>query len=104
MEARTMDTTKNWEALGMAIVEKAIKDYERGKKLLKKEIKGSKGYIRGLRYVESATNFFNSQWFMMLANCDGPTLQRRLDMNLEKYGKCMPFIKKEKEDSEESPE
>ena len=94
MDARAMNASKSWENLATAIVKQAIMDYENGLKVIKKKKEeGSKQYVEGLRILNSSILFFKSQWFEVLANCDGMTLKRKLDENFQQYGKCTPFIK-----------
>lgn len=96
--SNTIDTTKNYELLALAIVKNAIRDYERGMDLMNRRIIGCSGYIEGQKLVDDVRRFFYSDWFTALAKSDGPAVLKQIEENYKKYGKCMPFQKKDDEE------
>ena len=96
-----VDTTKNYELLAAAIIRNAVKDYERGRKLTKRRIIGCSKWVEGQELIDDVKRFFHSQWFVQLSKCDGPAMFKQIEENYDKYGKCMPFQKKDDEDTGE---
>lgn len=88
-----VDRTENYELLGAAVVKRAIKDYEKGRKLIKKNSKS----ILGNFMIDDVKRFFYSDWFNVFAKSSGPTLFEQIQKNFDDYKKCLPFTKDEDE-------
>lgn len=89
--SNAMDVQKNYAALSVAVVERAILDYELGRGLMgrTKNQKSTK-YFEGQRLVNEATEFFKSKRFSLFADCNGEALLKKIEKNYDTYGKCMP--------------
>lgn len=86
----------SYAELAAAIIRQAIKDYEKGKDIIR--IYGtsekSNKYQEAKRNIDSVIRFFHSQWFAYLSqNMNGDRLLKKLDENYEKYGQCIPYEK-----------
>lgn len=75
-----------YNALCVAIIERAIQDYEIGLNLTKKNRVRNPENIRFIKEVET---FFKSEWFRALAKSDGEAILKAIKMNYEKYGGCL---------------
>ena len=64
----------NWEALANAIVLKAVDDYRKARRRVRR-FPGQKGSQERIREVEL---FFRSRWFLMLTDMDGKTILENL--------------------------
>ena len=60
----------NWEALVNAVVLKAVEDYRKARRKVRR-FPGQKGAQAMIREVEK---FFRSRWFLMLTDTDGRTI------------------------------
>lgn len=96
--SNTIDTTKNYELLASAIVKNAIRDYERGMNLMNRRNIGCSGYIEGQKLVDDVRRFFHSDWSTTLVKSDSLSVFKQIEENYKKYGKCMPFQKKDDEE------
>ena len=64
----------NWEALVNAVVLKAVEDYRKARRKVRR-FPGQKGAQEMIREVE---RFFRSKWFLMLTDMDGKTILENL--------------------------
>ena len=64
----------NWEALVNAIVLKAVEDYRKARRRVRR-FPGQKGAQAMIREVEI---FFRSRWFLMLTDTDGRMILEQL--------------------------
>ena len=64
----------NWEALANAIVMKAVDDYRKAQRRVRR-MPGQKGAQEMIREVE---RFFSSRWFMALTDTDGNVILEHL--------------------------
>ena len=64
----------NWEALVNAVVLKAVEDYRKARRKVRR-FPGQKGAQEMIREVE---RFFCSKWFLMLTDMDGKTILENL--------------------------
>lgn len=105
---------KNYKELGTAIIEQAVKDYDKayhiekntsqrvkqivaklfnGEKISKKSIKDKKlrsnikKYMWAVSTMEDTKCFFHSQYCeLLLGSADGPGIFERVEKNCQKYG------------------
>ena len=64
----------NWEALVNAIVLKAVEDYRKARRRVRR-FPGQKGAQERIREVE---RFFRSRWFLILTDTDGRMILEQL--------------------------